>query len=134
MADGYSTATTSFKIGNTTIEGMTSTPDMGSEPEKIDVTTFDNEKYKSYITGLMDPGALTFEFVDKTSNFNAAHNAEGNQNTYLLTFPDGSKYSWSGTHRTYKLGAAVGDRINFAVSCTPSSELSYTPGTATSAD
>ncbi|MCM1335307.1 MAG: hypothetical protein NC084_12840 [Bacteroides sp.] len=131
MADGYITAKTSLTIGNTKIEGLTSTPDMGSEPEKIDITSFDNEKYKSYIPGLMDPGSLTFEFIDKTSNFNAAYAAEGTTNSYELTFPDGSKYAWSGTHRTYKLAAAVGDRVNFAVACTPSTELSYTPGNET---
>ncbi|MDE7234972.1 MAG: hypothetical protein K2N29_07970 [Ruminiclostridium sp.] len=128
MAEGYITAGTTFKIGNTKIEALTSTPDMGSEPDKVDITTFDNEKYMSYIPGLMDPGSLTFEFVDKTSNFNAAYNAEGKTNTYEVSFPDGSKYTWSGTHRTYKLSASVGDRLNFAVSCTPSTELEYTPG------
>lgn len=130
MAEGYITAKTTFSIGSTKIDGLTSTPDMGSEPDKVDITTFDNEKYMSYIPGLMDPGSLTFEFVDKTSNFNAAYGAEGKENTYTLTFPDGSKYSWKGTHRTYKLGASVGDRLNFAVSCTPSTELEYTTGTA----
>lgn len=133
MAEGYLTAKTTFMIGSTKIDGLTSTPDMGSEPDKVDITTFDNEKYMSYIPGLMDPGSLTFEFVDKTSNFNAAYNKDDNtENTYTLTFPDGSSYSWKGTHRTYKLSASVGDRLNFAVSCTPSTELEYSPGTVSS--
>ncbi len=134
MAEGYITAKTTFSIGNNKIAGLTSTPDMGSEPDKVDITSFDNEKYMSYIPGLMDPGSLTFEFVDKTTNFNTAYAAEGSTNTYTLTFPDGSKYTWSGTHRTYKLAASVGDRLNFAVACTPSTELEYTPGTASSTD
>lgn len=132
MAEGYLTAKTTFMIGSTKIDGLTSTPDMGSEPEKVDITSFDNEKYMSYIPGLMDPGTLTFEFVDKTSNFNAAYGTEGSENTYTLTFPDGSKYTWKGTHRTYKRAASVGDRLNFAVSCTPSTELTYTTGSVSS--
>lgn len=132
MAGAFITAKTTFSIGSTKIDSLSSTPDMGSEPEKIDVTSFDNERYMSYITGLMDPGSLTFEFIDETTNFNAAYNAEGQTNSYTLTFPDGSKYTWSGTHRTYKLAASVNERVNFAVSCTPSTELTYTPGTASS--
>lgn len=128
MADGYITAGITFKIGSTKIEKLDTTPEMGSEPEKVDVTSFDNKKNKSYISGLMDPGSLNFEFVDITTNFNAAHNAEGNTNTYTLTYPDGSAYEWSGEHRTYKLSAKVGDPLRFAVSCTPSSDLNYTEG------
>lgn len=130
----FLTAKTKLKIGSTLIGGMDSTPDMGSEPEKVDVTTFDNEKYKSYISGLMDPGNLTFEFIDHTTNFNAAYALDGKNNDYTLEFPDGSKYAWSGEHRTYKLAASVGDPLKFAIACTPSTELTYTPGTASSAE
>lgn len=127
----FLSATTTFKIGTTTISKMKSTPDMGSEPDKVDVTSFDNEKYKSYITGLMDPGSLVFEFWDDTTNFNAAKTAESTTTaSYTLEFPDGSTYTWSGTHRVYKLGASVGDAISFAIACTPSTELTYTSGTA----
>lgn len=127
----FLSATTTFKIGTTAIEKMKSTPDMGSEPDKVDVTSFDNEKYKSYITGLMDPGSLVFEFWDDTTNFNAAKDAESSDTTtsYTLEFPDGSKYTWSGSHRVYKLSASVGDAVSFAIACTPSTELSYTKGT-----
>lgn len=127
----FLSAKTTLKIGSVTITNMKSTPDMGSEPDKVDVSSFDNEKYKSYITGLMDPGSLVFEFWDVTSNFNAAKTAESTTAaSYTLEFPDGSKYTWSGTHRVYKLGASVGDAISFAIACTPSTELTYASGTA----
>ncbi len=126
----FLSAKTTLTIGGTEITNMKSTPDMGSEPDKVDVTSFDNEKYKSYIPGLMDPGSLTFEFWDTTTNFNAAKAHEGDTAVACaLTFPDKSKYSWSGTIRVYKLGAKVGDAISFAIACTPSTELAYSNGT-----
>lgn len=134
----FLTADTKLNINGTVISSMQTTPDMGSEPEKVDVTTFDQKKYKRYIPGLMDPGSMTFEFIDETTNFNAAYNAEkgsgGNtaKNSYELSYPDGSKYTWEGEHRTYMISAAVGDPLKFAISCTPSSELTYTPGSASS--
>lgn len=116
-------------IGTTAVESCFSTPDMGSEPEKIDVTSFDDIKNKKYIEGLSDVQSFNFDFYDTTANFNVVHAKDGAENSYSLEYPDGSKYSWSGTHRSYKLSAAVGGAIKFRVSCTVNSEIAYTEGT-----
>lgn len=80
MANEFSSAGIIFKIGTNTIAGCQGTPDMGSEPEKIDVTTFDNDTYKTYIEGLMDLQSLDFDFIDQTTNFNSAKNGRGRSN------------------------------------------------------
>ena len=44
------------------IKGLTTSPDIGSEPEDIETTSMDNLKYKTAIQGLMDVQKYTFEF------------------------------------------------------------------------
>ncbi len=126
----FSSAKIKFTIGGTAIAGCYGTPDMGSEPAKIDVTSFDDTEYKNYIEGLMDTQSLNFDFFDQTSNFSAAHVKDGQVCQYQLTFPDNSGYSWSGTHRTFKLAASVGDAVKFRIACTPNGKITATAGTA----
>lgn len=126
----FSSAGIKFSIGSTEINGCYSTPDMGGEPEPIDVTSFDQKKYKKKIQGLMELPSLQFDFFDSTVNYTTALNAESDvSKTYSLTYPDGSGYTWTGTHRTFKLGAAVGDAIKFRVICTADGELTPKTGT-----
>lgn len=128
----FSSAGIKFSIASTEINGCYSTPDMGGEPEKIDVTSFDQKKYKKYIQGLMDLPTLQFDFFDSTTNYNAALSAESDTSkSYSLTYPDGSGYTWTGTHRTFKLGAAVGDAIKFRIVCVADSELTPKQDTET---
>ena len=90
-----------FKIGSTAITNLYSTPDMGSDPEQVDVTSFDDETTKHYIPGLQDVQKLNFDFWNKKTNFNAAASAEpenGATATYTVTYPlsdavnDGEKF------------------------------------------
>ena len=46
----------------TQIYGITTSPDIGSEPEDIETTTMDNLKFKTAIQGLQDVQKYTFEF------------------------------------------------------------------------
>ncbi len=131
MAGEFLSAKTSLKIGSQAINGCFSTPDMGAEPSKVDVSSFDTEEYKEYIAGLSDPPTMNFDFYDQTTNFTAAQALDGKVNTCELTYPDGSGYSWSGTHRTFKLAASVDDTIKFRVACVPNGKIATKTGTAT---
>ena len=124
--ESFSTAGIAFKIGGTKIPGCVSTPDMGSEPARIDVTTFDNLTNKSYIPGLQDIQSLNFDFIAQTGNFAAAHALDGTATTYSVEYPDGSSCSWSGKHQTYKLGTSVGDTLKFRVACTIQGDITVT--------
>ncbi len=113
-----------FKIGNTAITNLYSTPDMGSDPEQVDVTSFDDTTTKHYIPGLQDVQKLNFDFWNKKTNFNAAANAEpenGATATYTVTYPSGLSYTIVGSHTTYALSDAVNDGEKFRVSISVSS-------------
>ena len=128
----FSSAGIEFSIGSTKIPGCISTPDFGGEPDKIDVSSFDNKTTKSYIPGLMDVQTLNFDFYDNTTNFNTAKSSENAaSNTYSTKFPDGCTVSVTGTHKVYKLAANVGEAIKFRIAVTPNSEISVTNGTVT---
>jgi len=131
----FSSAGTTLKINSLVISGCYSTPDMGGDPEMIDISSFDQKKYKKKLQGLMELPALNFDFFDSTDNYNAALDAESNTpQQYSLTYPDGSGYKWQGTHKTYKLSAAVGDAIKFRITCAANDELEDVKGTGVTAE
>ena len=115
----FHTKGTTFKINDTLITNLYSTPDMGSDPEQVDVTSFDDTSTKSYIPGLQDVQKMNFDFWNKKTNFAAAANAEpqnGQTATYTVTFPSGVVYAIVGSHQTYELAAAVNEGEKFRVS------------------
>lgn len=126
----FSTAGTKLKINGTAITGMTSYPDMGTEPAKIDVTSMDDTVNKRYIDGLMDVSSMVFEFNNDTENIKIAKSSENAKNNeYELDLPDGSKFTWNGSHKAYASGGSVGNPTKFKISCTINSEIEFTEGT-----
>lgn len=120
----YLSAGTTFKIGSTAITGLCSTPDFGSEPGKVDVTSFDDTKYKKYIQGLIDVSSLNFDFFKQETNFSSALSAESEaEGTYSIDFPDGSGYTFKGQHRTFMLATAPEQPLKFRVTVTVSGEI-----------
>lgn len=129
MAIVVSTGTT-FKINSTKIDLMYSTPAMGVEPNKIDVDNFDSPNIKAKAIGKQDVNSFNFDFRFATTNFTAAHNLDtSTENNYEVAFPDGTKYTWKGTHRTFVLETSNDAPINFRVSCAVEGEFEVTPGT-----
>lgn len=129
--DVFSTAGLSFKIGSTAISNCYSTPDMGSDPEQIDVTSFDDTVNKHYIPGLQDVQKLNFDFYNKQSNFNAAVTAEpsaGATATYTITYPSGLVYTITGSHKTYALATAPNEAEKFRISVSVAT-ITRTPAT-----
>ena len=115
------TAGITFKIGETKIDSCFSTPDMGSEPEKVDVTSFDDTEFKHYIEGLQDVQTLNFDFYNKTTNYNAAKTGQGTAGTtYTVTYPSGVTYTITGSHRVFMLSAAPNEPEKFRIVITVS--------------
>ena len=54
------------------LEGLQSTPEMGGDPEKVDVTTL-ADSMKRYIPGIKDAGDLAFKFLYDNSSENTAY-------------------------------------------------------------
>ena len=131
MAGEKSTAGIVVKIGSTPIPGCYSTPDMGSEPGKIDVTSFDDKTHKRYIPDLIDTSTLNFDFISNGSNYTTAKALESTDgNTQVsVTYPDGDTVSLKGSVAVYKLAASVSSPIKFRVAVTVS-EFDTTPASS----
>lgn len=113
------TAGISFKIGGTAIAACYSTPDFITEPERVDVTTFDDPTYKAYIAGLQDLNSLNFDFINLGTNYTAAVSSAGTANTtYTVTFPSGMTVSITGEHRVGPLAASVNEAEKFRIAIT----------------
>lgn len=121
-ANAKSTAGIVVTIGSTAIPGCFSTPDMGAEPGKIDVTSFDDKKYKRYIPDLIDTSTLNFDFYSNGSNYTTAKGLESKDgNTQVsVAYPDGDTISLKGSVVVYKLAANVGEAVKFRVAVTVS--------------
>lgn len=127
MAGEFSLAGTKFTIGDTVITGLVSFPDMGTTPAKIKVTSFDDTENERYIDGLKDTSDFNFEFNKDETNYNTAYQMEGtNDLNYGLELPDGSKFTWTGSHTVYLSGGSVGTNAKFKMSCTVNSKIAYT--------
>ena len=112
----------------TRLYGMTTIPDIGSEPEDIETTTLDNQKYKTSILGLQDVQKYTFEFnmedPSVESNFKIACDLEDSGNVYYwkLTLSNGVVISFRSKVVTSIRGGSYGDLIGFNMTLAPIGE------------
>lgn len=122
------TAGITFAIGASTVAGCFSTPDFITEPERVDVTTFDDSTYKAYIAGLQDLNSLNFDFINLGTNYSSAVSSAGTANTtYTVTFPSGMTVTITGEHRCGPLSASVNDAEKFRIAVTAKT-ISITAG------
>lgn len=111
------------------VTGLTDIPDMGATPEKIDVTTLADD-CRQYINGIKDFGDLEFSFIYESGadgNYAKLAALEGDQDC-CVTFPDGSKFAFSGEISLKIVGVGVNAAITFTMSVALSSDIEYTAG------
>ena len=112
----------------TTIKGLITTPDIGSEPEDIDTTTMDNIKYKTAIPGLQDIQKYTFEFnmedPDAEANIKLVSDLEdaGTVSYWQYKLSNGIKITFRSTVKTMIKGGSYGDLIGFSMTLYPIDE------------
>ena len=123
----------SEKAGSyTQIKGLKQIPDIGSEPEDIDTTTFDNKKFKTGIQGLMDIQKYSFEFNmedPKTgANINLASSLEdaGTPYYFKLELSNGVEISFRSKVVTYIKGGQYSDITGFTMVLSPIGEPEIT--------
>ena len=114
--------------------GLSGYPDMGAEPERVDVTNM-RSKNKRYIEGLSDPGTLKFDFFYNSGNtpdapvgavteaFKELKSLKGKLIYWKLTYPDGSFDSWAGKPTVYRKAGSVGGTISFALTTSLESDI-----------
>ena len=90
----------------TVIAGVKSVPQIGSDPERVDVTDLQSEK-RQYISGIQDVDNLEFSVIYRTSEFAAfqlfAETAKSNTE-FEIEYPDGMKVEFKGKP-SVRLGA-----------------------------
>lgn len=111
------------------INGLTDIPDMGATPEKLDVTTLSDPSRK-YIEGIKDYGDLEFTFIyesGENGNYAQLAKLEGEQSC-IVTFPDGSTFTFKGEISLRIVGVGVNAVITFVMAVALSEDIVYAAG------
>lgn len=117
--------------------GLKSTPDIGGEKEKLDVTDFDCDN-KEYVDGIGDYGTLEFGFwLNKEESADTANatkllqsydalrklELDGSTPTFRLVYPSGFGFQWEGSVNTKIVGAEVNAPLEFKLSTALQSDM-----------
>lgn len=108
----------------TDIPVITASPEIGSEPERVDVTTLADWS-RRYIAGIKDQDNLTFPAVYRKEVYEDMYAAEIGRATFdfKLTFPDQTGFTWSGQVATTFSGAEINGALMFNIIIVPSTEV-----------
>ncbi len=115
----------------TDIPNLQEVPALGGSAEKVDVTTLTDGNYK-YISGIKDYGDLEFKFLydneGASSNYRILRGLEeaGDVTYFQVTFPDGTKFEFSGQVATAIDSASVNAALTFTATITLNSDISVT--------
>lgn len=128
---GYKTTGTTF----TTLAGLKEIPELGGEPEKVDVTTL-ADSAKQYEYGITDYGDLEFKFMYSNSSATDSYRVlrglatAKTKTDFQLTLKDGTKFSWSAIPNVKLGGGGVNAAIDFTLKMALRSDISVTDPTA----
>lgn len=105
----------------TDLPGLMEIPEIGMDPEKVDVTCL-TDTAKKYEYGIGDYGDLEFTFKYDNSAAGTAYRTLRTAQTakkvdgYELTLADGTKFDFTGYCNVKVKGGKVNDAITFTVS------------------
>lgn len=121
----FNETTISYKEGDMLdyqeIDLLMEVPEIGGDPEKIEVTTL-ADKHKKYIPGISDLGDLDFVFLfdnsTETSNYRILKGLQDNKKiaSFKLEYPDGSGHEFSAYVNVKIGGGAVNTAKTFTAS------------------
>lgn len=121
---GYAESGSSY----TNLTGLQEVPEIGAEPEKVDVTTL-ADKTKKYEQGIGDYGDLEFKFKYEnsktTSPFRVLKEFEVSKKVikFQMELPDGTKFKWDAQVSVKISGGTVNGLMTFTVTMTLASEV-----------
>lgn len=121
---GYSTSGSSY----TDLPGLQEVPEIGSEPEKVDVTCL-ADAAKKYELGIGDYGDLEYGFKydnsSATSSYRVLRGFEKNKTSvkYEMSFPDGTKFQFTAQVSIKVSGGTVNGLMTFKVKMTLNSDI-----------
>ena len=126
---GYKTS--SGGASYTVIPNLQATPALGGTPERVDVTTLEDASRK-YIQGVKEYEELAFTFLydnsGATSNYRVVRGLEetGGNVDWEVSFPDGTKFHFSGEVATSINENEVNGAITFVANITLNSDITVT--------
>ena len=118
-----------LKIGDLTVTGLQSTPEISESKEKLETTTLANAN-KTYIDGLKDFGdSLSFTCLYLKEEFMQVRGlADGEGKEIELKYPDGMTVTFTGSVSTVLSGAEVNSVLTYSVEITPMSDIEIAAG------
>lgn len=132
-----STYMTFLMHGNAKLCDIEDFPDLGGEPEMIDVTTL-SDKMKKYIAGIQDTSALKFTANYTDTDYEAVEALAGLSEGYSVWFggtesagvvtPTGSagKFDFTGELSVYVKGGGVNEAVKMIITIAPSTVITHT--------
>ena len=118
-----------LKIGDLTVTGLQSTPEISESKEKLETTTLANAN-KTYIDGLKDFGdSLSFTCLYLKEEFMLVRGlADGQGKQVELKYPDGMTVKFTGSVSTVLSGAEVNSVLTYQIEITPMSDIVIADG------
>lgn len=124
----YTTATVAEPVE---IPDLLEVPEMGGDPEQVDVTTL-ADGVRRYIPGVKDYGDLAFTFLydnsTATSSFRILKGIQADDEvaTFTLTYPDGTKHEFDAKVNVKMGSAAVNGALQFTATLFLQSDITIT--------
>jgi hypothetical protein len=110
----------------TKLVDITSYPDLGATPSKLDTTTLTATKFKTSILGLQEIPDLTFEANYDPTDFQAIVALEGQKLALQLAFGDAGadgSFEWEGEVSVFVSGGGVDEVRMMSVTCSAETEI-----------
>lgn len=116
----------------TEIPGLQEIPELGGDPEQIDVTTLEDTVKRS-IPGVQDLGDLAFTFLYDKTNYLALKNGLSTTTTYAwkVTFNDGLEVKFNAIPNIKLSGGGSNAALTFTINMSLQSEITPSDGGAT---
>lgn len=115
----------------TEIDLLMEVPELGGDPEKIEVTTL-KDSVKKYIPGVRDLGDLAFKFLYDNSGANSNYRIlrglqENNElATFKIEYPDGTAHQFDAYVNVKMDAAAVNAAMTFTATMSLQSDITVT--------
>ena len=111
----------------TKLVDITSYPDLGSSPSKLDTTDLSAVKFKTSILGLQEVPDLTFEANYDKTDYNRISKLTGNQHFKLSFGTSDGSFTWQGQVQIYPNGGGVDEVRKMTLVLSASTPLTFVP-------
>lgn len=99
-------------------------PDLIGEPNMLETTTL-SDGAQTYIPGIKSMDSMAFLFNYTKEDFAKVKADEGKPLFYELSFSDGSRFTWQGSHVATLPGKGVDEVVEAGITIAPSSVVEF---------